>query len=81
MLTTESTGTIEALAGGALTLFLNTGSWNYGVNEAADGGTIAYNAQSGSGNSGMIEAVNGGTITINPDGTGNADTPEEISAR
>ena len=74
VLTTEFTGTIEALAGGALTLFLNTGSWNYGVNEAADGGTIVYNAQSGSGNSGIIDAVNGGTTTINLDGTGGAGT-------
>jgi large repetitive protein len=68
---TESTGTDEALAGGALNLSLETGSWNYGLSNA-DGGTITAHLQLGTGNSGTIEASSGGTNTIDVDGGGNA---------
>ena len=52
-----------------LTLFLNTGSWNYGTSDA-DGGTITGNVQLGTGSSGTVEAADGGTNTTDVESGG-----------
>ena len=68
-LTNELGGTIEAIAGGTLTISESvSGSANYGTIEA-DGGTLTLNHDDGSSStnetSGVVEALDGGTITFN----------------